>query len=286
MILNGITIATIVAALIALILFLRFETKSITVTNYKINLDLGIEKPVRILQVSDLQSRYFGKNQNKLILKCKEERPDAIVISGDLIDRNFTDYRAAACAVKGLAEIAPLFYVDGNHETALNPDEYREFLESESGLMDVLFNRCTDFECRGVTFHMCGLCEDTINKSRGYDRDCRDYDEAVIIDVLGELARDCFDGPKLLLAHEPQIIDIYAKGGFDIVYSGHAHGGQFRIPFTGQGLYAPEQGALPKYTQGLHKCGSGLMVISRGLGNSTFPFRLFNRPELVVTDIV
>lgn len=91
--------------------------------------------------------------------------------------------------------------------------------------------------------------------------------------------------PKILLAHEPQFFEKYVGAGYDLTLCGHAHGGQWRIPFTGIGLYAPGQGAFPKYTAGVHEKDGKAMIISRGLGNSEFPLRLFNRPEIVVIEI-
>ncbi|SHJ81138.1 hypothetical protein SAMN05444401_3943 [Clostridium amylolyticum] len=90
----------------------------------------------------------------------------------------------------------------------------------------------------------------------------------------------------LLLSHRPEQIETYAQCGIDLVFSGHAHGGQMRIPFTGQGGFAPNQGKFPKYTSGIHMLGDTALVISRGLGNSSFPFRVFNRPEIVLVELV
>ena len=85
----------------------------------------------------------------------------------------------------------------------------------------------------------------------------------------------------MVLSHRPELIDLYAQSGFDLVLTGHAHGGQFRLPFIG-GLYAPHQGFLPEYDSGIHKQGDTVMVVSRGLGNSLFPLRFNNRPELIL----
>ena len=85
----------------------------------------------------------------------------------------------------------------------------------------------------------------------------------------------------ILLSHRPEIIDLYSESKVDLVFTGHAHGGQIRLPFT-DGLFAPNQGLLPRYTSGKFKKGNTEMIVSRGLGNSLFPFRIFNRPELIV----
>lgn len=102
----------------------------------------------------------------------------------------------------------------------------------------------------------------------------------------GKLFKIAPEGNRdILLAHEPQHIENYSKADYKLILCGHAHGGQWRIPFTKQGLYAPGQGVFPKYTSGVHTCDNSKMVISRGLGNSEFPLRLFNRPEIVVLEL-
>ncbi len=92
-------------------------------------------------------------------------------------------------------------------------------------------------------------------------------------------------GCKILLAHKPEYIARYAMAGYDLALCGHAHGGQWRFPFTRKGFFSPGQGLFPKYTEGVHSCGNMLEVISRGLGNSQCPLRLFNRPEIVVVNL-
>ena len=86
---------------------------------------------------------------------------------------------------------------------------------------------------------------------------------------------------QILLSHRPELFEMYVNRSMDLVFSGHAHGGQFRLPFVGNGLVAPNQGLFPKYSEGLHIKKDTTMVVSRGLGNSIVPLRLFNQPEIV-----
>ncbi|MGB7594321.1 MAG: metallophosphoesterase, partial [Erysipelotrichaceae bacterium] len=90
---------------------------------------------------------------------------------------------------------------------------------------------------------------------------------------------------RILMSHRPELIKLYASKQIDLVLSGHAHGGQVRIPFLMPGLIAPNQGLFPKYTSGTYKESATTEIVSRGLGNSTFPFRVFNRPEIVVVTL-
>ena len=101
---------------------------------------------------------------------------------------------------------------------------------------------------------------------------------------LESLTKDNERRFTILLSHRPELIDLYAKYQVNLVFAGHAHGGQIRLPFIG-GLIAPDQGLFPKYTEGMYKMEKTAMVVSRGLGNSIFPIRLFNKPELVVIEL-
>lgn len=97
---------------------------------------------------------------------------------------------------------------------------------------------------------------------------------------LEELKLGQNDKYNILISHRPELIKLYSKYEYDLVFSGHAHGGQFRIPFIG-GIYAPMQGLFPKYTSGVIEEGKTKLVVSRGLGNTTIPIRVFNQPEVV-----
>ena len=107
------------------------------------------------------------------------------------------------------------------------------------------------------------------------------------IDNLDDTLKKLIEGEDnytILLAHRPDFFDEYVKSGSDLVLSGHAHGGQFRLPFVG-GLYAPGQGFLPEYDSGIYTEGSTSMIVSRGIGNSAFPIRFNNRPEIILVEL-
>lgn len=146
----------------------------------------------------------------------------------------------------------------------------------------VLFDRKAEVTKDGDEICLMGLSEHTVFGCKDFVRDnSAPLDMAAFEEALaalrGQAAEDDF---TVLLTHEPQYLEAYAQAGFDLAFAGHAHGGQIRLPFT-DGLFAPGQGVLPKLASGVHRSGPMTLIISRGLGNSTFPFRVFNRPEVI-----
>lgn len=248
--------------ILLIVLFLWLSNNLIKTTLYQVPIG-GIEKSVKVVHISDLHGKEFGSHSSKLISKVRSLAPDVIAITGDIIHR-YTEKnkRVALEAVSALSQIAPVLYVSGNHE--MRNKGYRFFRKSlmEAGAT-VLDNR--EIKVCGVTF---------VGLNGAHNKN----------DTLSKISGDAQN--KVLLAHLPHCYKNYAKAGYGLVLCGHAHGGQWRIPFTKQGIYAPGQGIFPKYTQGLHTFGNTKMIISRGLGNSEFPLRLFNRPEIVVINLI
>ncbi|WP_352399171.1 metallophosphoesterase [Anaerotignum sp.] len=225
----------------------------------------------KILQVSDLQNKAFGKNQEKLLRKITNATPDIIVITGDLIDRNRTNLNLAMDFVDNAVHIAPVYYVSGNHEHQSGYfDELIERLTNAG--VTVLENGKSIIERNGDAIELIGLADKRVNPY---------YEQ-----VLSTLLKGCHEGRfQILLCHRPELFQTYVKKGLNLVFTGHAHGGQIRLPWIG-GIFAPNQGFFPTYTSGIYEKGRTTMMVSRGLGNSTFPFRIFNRPELVQVTLV
>ncbi len=243
------------------VLFVWFNNSCLKTTKYKITVD-GAAKGIRIVHLSDLHGKSFSRGNAKLINKVAAAKPDFIAVTGDIIHLyRQRDKEVALALVSSLKEIAPVLYVSGNHE--MRNKGYR-FLRKD--LKEAGATVLDDCSCDFSGYSVTGL-------------NCASLKNDTIFKITPE------GGVKILLAHEPQYFEKYAQAGYDLVLCGHAHGGQWRIPFTGKGLYAPGQGFLPKYTQGVHTKGKTRMVVSRGLGNSRFPLRLFNRPEAVIIDI-
>lgn len=232
----------------------------------------------RIAQVSDLHNSEFGKNNTELLKLLSESRPDIIAITGDLIDANHTDVGIALGFAQESVRIAPTYYVTGNHEAASPQyDTLKAGLE-EAGVI-VLEDEAVSLERNGETITLLGL---------------GDPDFTVKGDMFGETSAmvstklknldDGEGGYTILLSHRPELFETYVNCGIDLVFAGHAHGGQFRLPFIG-GLVAPNQGMFPQYDAGLYTDGSTSMVVSRGIGNSIIPFRFNNRPEIVLVEL-
>lgn len=227
-----------------------------------------------IAHVSDLHNAEMGTENEKLLAMLGRMEPDMIAITGDLIDSRNTDMEIALDFVRKAMQIAPCYYVTGNHEARVS--EYgtlKEELEAAGVL--VLDNRQAELERSGESISILGIDDPSFSTDYlfGDDRN-------VVGSRLSGMLRD-EDGYKVLLSHRPELFDVYAEYGLDLVLSGHAHGGQFRLPFAG-GLVAPNQGIFPKFDSGLFTEGSTNMVVSRGIGNSLLPFRFNNRPEVIL----
>lgn len=224
-----------------------------------------------ILHISDLHNREFGHNQIQLIQCTKEISPDVIVITGDLIDRNRTDINAAMMYISKAVSIAPVFFVSGNHEK--KSGVYNKLCDRlKKAHVMILDDTSTILEKNGDKIALLGLKDPAFCWLETF--------ENKLIGISNDAKADF----KTLLTHRSEKMPLYMKHNIDLVFSGHSHGGQIRIPLIG-GLYAPGQGIFPKYTCGLYVKGNTSMVVSRGLGNSIFPLRILNRPELVVLEL-
>ena len=233
----------------------------------------------KIVHISDFHNKNF---HGRLINKIKAETPDIIVITGDLIDRRKTNLKTAIKFVKEAVEIAPVYYVSGNHEQlSVHYSELKEALKKSRVI--IMDNSYKTIYKDGSEIGLTGVPDPTIRKKNdGY---LYKNNGIYIKRDLEKLTRNSKTDFNILLSHRPEHINVYKEFNFDLVFCGHAHGGQIRIPFIG-GILAPDQGFFPKYSEGMCREGSTTMVISRGLGNSAFPFRIFNRPELIAVSLI
>ncbi|WP_238907086.1 metallophosphoesterase [Clostridium sp. YIM B02506] len=229
----------------------------------------------KILQISDLHNAEFGKNQKTLIEKTKEIDPDVIFITGDLIDSYNTNIDISMKYIDGITDIAPIYFIPGNHESRI--ESYNELCArlTSSGVK-ILNNKNVFIQKDSSSIGLIGLDDPAFIQTSNQDE--------LFKKLLVDLSKDMDSNFKILLSHRPEKLVDYKDAKVDLVFSGHAHGGQFRIPFVG-GLLAPNQGFFPKYTSGIYKDENTSMIVSRGLGNSIFPFRINNSPELVVVTL-
>ena len=222
----------------------------------------------RIAQIADLHCAEYDKGNQKLLSMLKKAQPDIIVFTGDTFDERHPDKAPTLAFLRACTEIAPCYFVTGNHECAMNRQDYfaLEAQIRELGV-DVMHAEKVTFSRGDASITLVGV-------------DDENYEGVLHSpEQLHELAGT--DGFAILLSHRPEYFWRYAESGIDLTLSGHAHGGQFRLPLIG-GLYAPGQGAFPEYDSGVYTYRNTHMIVSRGIGQSSFPLRFNNRPELVI----
>ena len=266
------------------VLFLWWQDNSLTINRTLLSFHAlpAAFSGERIVHLSDLHNKSFGADQHRLIDAVASCKPNRIVITGDLIDKRRTTAATVSPAltlVKALCAIAPIYYCPGNHE-------------AESGLypmllplllncgVTVLNDSSVTIEKNGAQIAICGIMDIRVSP----DRFGNGHGTQMHADTMQSIVKTAHTPFCILLSHRPHLADMYAQSGASLVFCGHAHGGQVRLPLIG-GLFAPDQGIFPRYTAGIYQAGNASVVISRGLGNSRFPFRVFNRPQIVCVTI-
>lgn len=250
----------------------------LVVRDYVIKTDkLLPNQSIKIVLITDLHSHLYGKDQQKIANKIKDQNPDFIALAGDILDDEVPIY-GTEVFLDAIKDIAPVYYVTGNHEIWTREVAKVKNLFRRYGVK-VLENNYEEVSIKGIELIIAGAEDPDIIP---YERpDSNWYDEV----EKGLLGVDNKDGYKILLSHRPELVDFYNALDFDMVLSGHAHGGQVRIPFILNGLYAPHQGFFPKYAGGVYKHENYTHVVSRGASfNPKLP-RIFNPPEVVAITI-
>lgn len=249
----------------------HFEVNEITIKCETLPKDF---QGYKIVQVSDLHNAEFGENNSDLLLAIKEQSPDIIVITGDVVDSRRTDVQIARDFVNNASKIAPVYYVTGNHEARVKVEDEIDNIELNKNVI-VLHNKDILLEKGESVIQLIGV-DDPDYKAV---KDSTEY-------MNKRLEKYCNNEYfKILLSHRPELFEVYAENNMNVIFSGHAHGGQFRLPFIG-GVIAPHQGLFPTYDAGLYYATDDTtMVVSRGLGDSIIPLRINNPPELVVVTL-
>jgi len=260
---------------VSVAIFIFVSCNTIKERTYELNTPLlSEESSLRIVLVSDLHSTIFGKNQSGLIEKIKNLNPDLIILSGDILDDK-VPHLGTELLLSGINNILPIYYVTGNHEYwSREIQDIRNLLQSYN--VNILSDNYVQININNNEIILAGIEDPDKKRYETPEYNQNESMEASFRELDGmELL-------KILIAHRPEKIEIYKGYSFNLILSGHTHGGQVRIPLVLNGLYAPNQGLFPKYAGGLYRHGETVHIISRGLSvNPRLP-RIFNPPELVV----
>jgi len=250
------------------------ELNTYTVTNEKLPQSFD---GYRIVHISDLHNAQMGEGNENLLSMLRKAEPDMIAITGDLVDSRKLDMDIALAFIREAVKIAPCYYVTGNHEGRLSNYDVLK-VQMETAGVTVLEDAAVEITREGESITLIGL----------HDPSFHGIYEPENIEKLADTQLTGLYTNKtaftVMLFHRPSYFEVYATHGVDLVLSGHMHGGQFRLPFVG-GLYTPSHGFFPDYDAGLYTEGNTAMLVSRGIGNSAFPFRFNNRPEVLLIEL-
>lgn len=227
-----------------------------------------VDKLIKLILISDLHGDNYGKNQQRLIKQIDRLNPDAVLLAGDIFDDK-NSFKNTKNFLKQIKH--PCFYVTGNHEVRTHKlFEIKNYLK-ESGIC-VLDGKNTVLDVKGEKINICGADDP---QTGNFKRQIKQ--------AFNGINNDNY---TVLISHRPERFEQYMKLNADLTVCGHAHGGQWRIPFFINGLYAPYQGMMPKYAGGIYGENGKNMIVSRGLSKSRplFP-RIFNPPEIVLIEI-
>lgn len=259
--------------IILLILSFCAFYNGLTIREYELYSE-KISKPVSIVLITDLHSHIYGHNQQDLIDLAKKQKPDLILLAGDIADDG-VPIEGTELFLDGVKDVCPVYYVTGNHEYWSNDiNNIREIIQSYD--VKILSDEYSDVFINGNALIIAGI-DDPAKKDYGDDNYSQETSMQKAFLPLQEIT-----GYRILMAHRPERIETYLPFNFDLVVSGHSHGGQVRIPFLVNGLWAPDQGKFPKYAGGMYTHGQLKHIVSRGISYSPKLPRVFNPPEIVV----
>ena len=254
-----------------------YQNNMLTVTEYDIADERLPESfdGFTVAQISDFHNPRSDFLKESVLEELTRLSPDIIVITGDFIDSRKPKTEISLAFAEELVKISPVYFAPGNHEARI-PDIYSPF---EKELRDmgvhVLRNSSEKIHINGDAINILGIDDATFYGTQDKYICTAEAIDGIIYD------KDLF---TITLSHRPEIFSVYVENEQDLVFSGHLHGGQFIIPYLG-GLYMPTEGLFPDYCEGVHTEGSTTMVVSRGIGNSAFPIRINNRPELIIVTL-
>lgn len=278
--LKGFSVFFIIAALIFII-----SNCHLTVRRYRVSSQKLPEafKGYKIALLSDLHNNSFGKDNEHLLNRLEKENPDIVLLAGDMISTDDTDYSVFFSLAEKITKKYNTFYIVGNHEQALEINGREQICRSVESLGATTVNNekitlkrgNSQINLYGMWFNLRYYTDRSNNateEEQGYY-----FTAETMKEVLGPADKEQYN---ILLTHNPLYFETYKEWGADLTLSGHTHGGMIRIPFY-KGIYSPEKTFFPKYDGGLFEEDGKYLAVSRGLGNGGIGFRLFNCPELV-----
>lgn len=267
----------VIIILFIIFVFIAFYN-GLVVRNYIIKADkLLMDQSIKIVLISDLHSHVHGENQKKIVNKIKKQNPDIIALAGDIADDK-VPIDGTILFLEEIKDIAPIFYVTGNHEVWSGELNYIKDVFRSFGVT-VLENDYKEINISGIKLVIAGVDDPEIIKYERKQSNWYKEIEEAFSDVKD------LDGYKILISHRPEAVEFYNTLPFDLVLSGHSHGGQVRIPFLINGLLAPNQGFFPKYAGGVYELENYTHIVSRGVSFNPLLPRVFNPPEVVVIDV-
>ncbi len=277
----------VVVAFIFVLIWSNTECKKIVTTKYTIKSKLVSEdfNNYKILFLVDMHNYFY--NSEKIIQVCKEEKPEIIILGGDMVVYNpdkYYDILSMADYISELSKIAPVYYAPGNHEMGWdqkgNKDIWSQYMYkiNESVNLKYLSNDHIDITKNASKIRIYGL-----DLRYGYYKRItkKKLTTEALNDLLGKVEEDVL---SILIAHNPDYFKEYSRWGADLVFSGHNHGGLVRIPFIG-GVMSPRLRLFPKYDRGRFRYMDSEMILSGGLGAHSVKIRVNNIPELVIVNL-
>lgn len=254
--------------------FLYWQNDTLGITNYTV---FSSKIPpafdgYKIIQLSDIHGKEFGENNQDLINKIEKQNADMLVITGDLVDEGVQNSKEIIDNLLGNTKLPKeVFAVSGNHDLwTKHFDAYKKQWETSYNI-EFLENSSTKIQKDGQVINLCGISDPDIwNAEKA---------EEIVKENLAKIKTT--DGYNVLLFHRANMLDMFLDSSFDLILSGHIHGGQIRVPFVG-GLRSPHGNWFPKYSGGKYLTGDKTYIVSRGIGNAVVVPRIFNRPEMAV----
>ncbi len=259
---------------IGILALLAFDVR-LKIVTYTIETE-KVDSPIRICLVTDLHGCYYGKEQKTLINAINKRNPDVILLGGDIFD-DVHPWKHSEIFLAGITHY-PSYYVTGNHEFwSQDVSTILEIIESYG--VETIDGTHLLLEIKGEFINISGVSDpDGVRYEKNY---LSTFEQ---LDTLEEEINEEFY--SILLSHRPELVDTYLEYSYDLALAGHAHGGQWRIPFVLNGVYSPNQGIFPDYAGGFYHLDTMNLIVSRGLSReNTLVPRIFNRPELVFIDI-